>query len=231
MIEYRIRWHDKFFRLDRVFAFGGKRYRCYADDLATLRFLERLELDRIAPASTESEHPQPPQLISFRSQFRKLAADQPIAGLILCLIHGNEETRRLALWLLGRCGNSRAIPALRLFATHHRRDLRLAAVQALRRLRARAELTEIAARDNDPWIRDYAASATGRSFDTHLHRFLQDDASRVTRGEHQTAEPMPLVWNVQDYDGRPPKPGHFIRTILERIRHLLRGNGTGSKPA
>lgn len=222
MVEYRIQWHDSFFRLDKVFEFGGKRYRCYSDDVAALRFIERLELDR--------EGPQPPKLVSLRKDFRRLASDQPLAGLILSLVHGNHETRRLCLWLLGRCGNSRAIPALRLFALHNRRDVRLAAVQALRRLRARAELTEIAEYDPDPWIRQYAAAATGRSFGAHLERFLQDDASRVTIGEHPPRR-TPLVWNVPELAGRPPRPVHLIREILQRIRRLLRGNGTGSQPA
>lgn len=232
MSEYRIFWHDKFFRLDRLFEFGGRRYRCYSDDFAAFRFLERLELDRMSPASPGNEQsPEPPQLVSFRREFRRLLSDQPIAGLILGLVYGNVETRRLCLWLLGRCGNSRAIHAVRVFTTHSRRDIRLAAVQALRRLRARAELTEIAARDPDRWIRHYAAAATSRSFEAHLVRFLKDDARRVPRREHQTAARMPLVWNVPNLDGQPPKPTHLIRAILERIRRLLRGNGIGNQPA
>jgi hypothetical protein len=232
MAEYRVRWHDKVFRLDRVFQFGGRRYRCYSDDFAAVRFLERLELDRATMASTAGEQPrQPPRLLLLRDDFRRLAADQPIAGLILCLIRGDMATRRLSLWLLGRCGNSRAIPALRLFATHSLRALRLAAVQSLRRLRARAELTEIAEFDPDPWIRQYAAAATGRTFGAHLRRFLEDDASRVAIGEHQTPRSMPLVWNVPELARQPPKPAHLIREILARISRLLRGNGTGSKPA
>ncbi len=219
-IEYRIRWHDKFFRLDRVFEFGGRRYRCYSDDLAALRFLELLELERMAPAPTGPQAPQPPQMVTFRREFRRIVADQPIAGLLLSLVHGNEDTRRLALSLLGRCGNSKAIPAVRLFAQHPRRDIRLAAVQALRRLRARAELTAIAAHDNDPAIRHLAAAATRRSFDAHLARFLGDNP-----GAPQMTAPMPLVWNVTDLSPRPPKSHHLIRAVLERIRHLLRDNG------
>ena len=228
MNEYRICWYDRYFQSDRVFEFAGKRFRCYADDLAAQRFLERLELDRLTVRHDDGTLAERPRLIRYRRDFDKLAADQPIAGLVLCLIHGSEESRRIALWLLGRSGNSKVIPILRLFASHSRRRLRLAAVHALRRLRARAELVEIAAYDADPVIRQLAGSATQRTFASHLQRFVNDDLSGVPRVSER--EPQPLLWNVSDSAGRPPKSTEIIRTILERLRNLLRGNGAHAAP-
>lgn len=219
MNEYRIRWYDRCFRLDRVFMFAGKRFRCYADDLAALRFLERLELDRLTPGPAER-----PRLIHFRRDFRRLAADQPLAALVLTLIQGREESRRLALFLLGRGGNSKSIPIVHLFASHTHRRIRFAAVQALRRLRARAELDEIFNRDHDPGIRQLAAAATRRTFDSQLQRFLADDLERVPATPFQQAR-QPLLWNISSAAGRPPKSTDIMRAILDRIRHLLRGNG------
>jgi hypothetical protein len=222
LLEYRVTWRDRYSCTDRIVQFGGQRFRCHAKDLAAVRFLLRLELDRMAPAGDQAA---PPALLSLRDDFRRLIADQPMAGLVGCLGLGSDETRRLAIWLLGQCGSSLAIPALCLFATRRRRDLRVAMVRALRRLRARAELREIAGRDEDPWIRQYAAAATERTFHSHLQQFLREDAKRVTRGEHQVPARMPLVWNLTELSGPRPKSTDLIRAILERIRSLLRGNG------
>ncbi len=222
MLEYRVTWRDKYSVSDRIVEFGGQRYRCHAKDLAAVRFLLQLELDRMAPAG---EQAAPPEMLSLRDDFRRLIADQPVAGLIACLGVGSHETRRLAIWLLGQCGNSRAIPALCLFTTRRPRDLRVAMVRALRRLRARAELREIAEQDEDPWIRQYAAAGTERIFKSHLQHYLREDAQRVTRGEHQAPARMPLVWNLTELSDARPKSTDFIRSILERIRSLLRGNG------
>lgn len=221
MVKYRIRWHDRF--LDRVFEFAGRRYRCFSDDMAAIRFLERLELDRQAPDLDEGI---PPTLLGMRDEFRRLIADQPIAGLVCSLAHGSADTRRLAIWLLGCCGNSSAIPALRVFAAVPRRDIRLAVVRALRRLRARAELLEIARRDPDPWIRKFALASTKRSFATQMEQFLRTDVSEIEADAPATIR-MPLVWEVHELVGRQPKSGDVMRAILERIRRLLRGNGFG----
>lgn len=220
MNEYRIGWRDRWFCLDRVFVFAGKRFRCYADDLAARRFLERLESDRMTPRER-------PRLLRFRRDFRRLAADQPLAGLVLTLIQGNDESRRLALFLLGRGGNSKSIPLVHLFACHSRRRIRLAAVQALRRLRARAELSEILAHENDPGIRQVAGAVIGRAFDSHLRRFLEDGIRPLPAAGFRSVPP-PLLWNVSSSAGRPPKSADFIHAILRRISRLLHGSGSQS---
>jgi hypothetical protein len=185
-------------------------------DFAASQFLIDLEC-----RSAEAAAGQP--LFQFRDDFRRLIQDQPVDGLVWCLAHGDGQTRLLAVWLLGRCGDTRGIGSVACFLQSRERPFRITVAKALARLHARAELQKLAAVDLDPWIREFAARHAQRSFADKLVHFAPRSRLDPTANEQRPKSRMPFVLNVHPLLRHPPKPAAMIRAILERIRNLLHG--------
>jgi hypothetical protein len=185
-------------------------------DFAAARFLLELELWRAA-----GERPEP--LVHFRHQFRLLAEDRPVAGLAWCLRQGDAETRRLAVWLLGRSGDTSSIPLVAYYLQRADRKLRITVARALKRLHSRAELEQMAEEDCDAWIRGFAAAHAKRSFRRQLESFAPELETAQRHAADRPKSTMPLVVNVARFQRQPPKSAEVIRAILMRIRDLLRG--------
>lgn len=201
---------------DDLFAFGGRKYRLGLRDQASFEFLMGLERWRDATTA-----PEP--LVRFRDAFRRLIQDRPVNGLARCLRDGDHPTRRLAIWLLGRSGDTTGTPLVAYYLRREDRKLRIAVARALVRLHARAELEQMAEDDGDSWIRDYASRHSQRSFQRQLASFVPEQEAGREPTAARPRSKMPLVINVASFDWRPPKSAQAIRAILERIRNLLHG--------
>ena len=220
--QYRILRGD-LLRSDEIFVFDRRKYRRYARDLAVSRFLMTLQDQR---QGGDAGKP----LLAWRDDFRCVAHDQPLAGLVWCLVHGDEQTRRLAVWLLGRCGDSQGISPVACYRWRSERKLRLTVAKALHRLRARAQLHQMALSESDPWLRDFAAARAIRSFDSQLSGFVGHDAKRGEAAGEAYASRMIFILNVDPLVTRRPKSAEYIRRLLEHIRELLRGRGRAVPP-
>ncbi len=152
---------------------------------------------------------------------REIERADAAAGLIWCLQLRFPELNRLAIWLLGRSGGTLGATEVVAFYRHADVQMRREVARALMRMRAWSELRHMAIIDTDPQVRRLATPAKKREFAT---RFAALAAAGVTPARQSPAPgPMPLVWNVSSDAGRPPKPGWWLRQVLERIHRLLRG--------
>jgi hypothetical protein len=165
-------------------------------------------------------------LLALRKDFRAIQAKRPIPGLVWCIARGDSGTRRLAIWLLGRVGNRYTASVVA--ALSHDSDVRVRkeVVKALRRLKASAELREIAARENDPIIRRIASSAEvpPREFSERMAKFLDNDVAVVEQPDAADSGAKPLYVNTTIGDGVPPRSRWYMRLILEHIRWLVGRN-------
>jgi hypothetical protein len=199
--------------------FAGRRFRLYSDDLAAARFLNQLSIALLAAGKGETAR----ILLGSRTSLRRMVREQSVAGLTWGLTNCSANLRRLIVWTLGRCGNSRVIPVVSSYRTSNDRRLRLEVARSLHRLAARAELTAIADSDADPWIRGYARAHSERRFDALLKHFTTSDVHAGRPIGDKWRSPMPWLLTVPL--GRPHrgKPAGLIRRLLEHIRHLVRG--------
>jgi hypothetical protein len=150
--------------------FDGQTYLARGPDLAASRFLARLEELRNAAA----EGAAPLRLLALRPQFDRLVGYEPVVGLLEALQQGDDTTRQLAIWLLGRTRHPLAARGVEPFVRNGNRRIRKEAARALRRLRHRAGLAELAANDPDERIRRMAAEPAGEPLDARIRRYLSD---------------------------------------------------------
>ena len=160
-------------------------------------------------------------LLAARPVLRGIERADAAAGLAWCLQFRFPELNRLAIWLLGRSRGTLGAASVVAYRRHPDVHIRREVARTLVRMRAWNDLRRMAAIDSDPQVRRLAAPREKQSF---ASRFAALAASGITAAR-PSAEPgpTPLVWNVPPDAGRPPKAASWIRHILERIHHLLRG--------
>ena len=167
------------------------------------------------------------RLLAFKQDFRNLIAERPIQGLAWCLVHGNVETQRLAIWLLGRCGGRSAAGRVARFSRHPWAPIRKEAAQALRRLESWAELRRMLASEQAAEVRRAGAELPPAPFNERLQRFLREPPRPAATLKPGGRSEMEFFSRVALDGGRPPKSPALIRRILERIRRLVHGPRIG----
>ena len=197
----------------------GKRYVMSGHDRAVVRFLDGLG-DRLRGAEQAGQRLT---LLQFRDDFQAIIENRPIPGLVLTIHFAPRQSRRIAVWLLGRIGNRQTVSVVSLCTADPDVATRRAAVQALRRLSAWAMLRRIAVQERDPVIRRLAAAAERppADFSDRLARYVRHDVDGEVRESEEPATRISLEVNAQPGSGLPPKTSWFIRRILEHIRWLV----------
>jgi hypothetical protein len=193
---------------------------CYIfskQDESTARFLDSLVSAR--SGNLETVGPKR-SLMTLRSAFRKVIAVRPIAGLVNCfLTRASVEERRLAVWLLGRCGGKSEARLMFQRAAHCPPVLRREIVRSLRKLGAVRECASIAATDSDQRLKQIARAAS-----RDLRWKVLTKWQRTLGSPADVAPPHPFELFVDVGPDAPhrPKSQSFIRRVLERIRLLVR---------
>ncbi len=93
--------------------------------------------------------------------------------------------------------------------------------RALRRLEAWADLRGVAYLDPDAQVRRLATPIPLKPFHQRLERFAGSTLTAALPDAHHSS--MPLFVRLPIGPGRMAKTPEFIRAILQRIRHLVRG--------
>jgi hypothetical protein len=192
----------------------GKRVYVLANnDYAVEQFLDQLVLAR-------TQDDDQARLLSFRKDFREIVATRPIAGLVKCFVtRASSEQQRLAVWLLGHCGQKSEATLLFEQAGWCSLIIRREIVRSLRRLNALRECARMGACEEDQRLKRIANS-TKRDFRKTLAKWQVPDAVAVA----PPSRPFELLVDVGDASPHRPKSPDFIRRVLERIRLLLRGS-------
>jgi hypothetical protein len=158
-------------------------------------------------------------LLILRPRIRKVLAHP--APVLLCLIvDTTRETRvlRIALWMLGRVGDAYATTSVVCCANHDSFRVRREAVRSLHRLHAWAQLRRISRDHPDPRIRILAQVAAPSSYTDRLARYVASSKTvETTEGLH----PLVIAPQVDIDQGRPPKSGRRIASVLRRIHRLV----------
>ena len=159
-------------------------------------------------------------LLRFRPQFRELIESRP-TRVLAHIIRATEIefARRLAIWLLGRCGHRwpSTVEAVAQYITDSPPRLRKEAVRCLVRLGAWSQFDPIDWRESHPRIRNYVCRPAARPFESRLARFT-GNAPRTTVDPPD--RPLVLAPGVS-LDETPPKSASWIRLLLEHIHRLL----------
>ena len=148
---------------------------------------------------------------------------RPLAGLRFCLYEQDDFTRRMGVWLLGRCGRNAALELIAALGWHPRRAVRKEVARALRRMQAVNELERLAAEETDPQVRRLATLPEREAFSHRMGSYLAEDVHRVAPGPLPRRSRMPLRIFVTLSRATPAKTAAWIRHILEDIRRLVRG--------
>jgi len=164
-------------------------------------------------------------LIRHRPFIRNIESLCP-AGLLTYLIANADasESRRLAIWLRGRCPGSFGTKVLAGFLDAPDYRIRKELVRALHRMHGWAELRRMHENDPDPRIRRMAAQVAIEKFELRSSRF-QRNVKRRQINPHELAT---FVDETVDFGGGlPPKSPTLIRAILKRIQQAVRLGKTG----
>lgn len=202
-------WLVDWGRIGETFRFAGQTWRLGDRDMRVLSFLHRLD---------KTDWP----LVRLRASFREILRDKPVAGLVdaMSMSEGSIRQRMIAAWLLGHCGEKRAVGAIRELAEHSDPALRKAAAHALRRLGARLDLELMAAQETDPRVLRAARLAPPKPFAQRLTSFVARDVT-PTGAPPAAAQPLWLFRPLWEY--HPPRRAEWMRTLLERLRRLVHG--------
>jgi hypothetical protein len=201
--------------------FAGRRYSLTPADHQVTEWLNDLiqwwHLSRVQSDS-------PIRLVRFRGEFRGIIASTPVGGLVSCLSDPDKESRKLAIWLLGRCARRRAIVAVATLKCDPDPVVRRHVAKALKRMSAWSELYRMATRDDDSHVRCAANSfsvATRRPHSDRLRQFVQHGGGAMFEPGRYTSH-MPVFMLQPVGPGKPAKSRDWIRRILQHIRELVR---------
>jgi hypothetical protein len=190
----------------------GKKYRLHGASRRTLLLIRDIATD---PACHSTRG-----LLQIRARIR-LALLVPSPVTVSYLLDTAQETRvrRVCLWLLGRFGHPYATPSVLRYADHADFRVRRAAIRSLHRLHAWSELRRIATDHPDPRIRALATPTEPRPYADRLGAFV---AGGKTLESSESDRHLVIAPNVKVGAGRPPKSRWQIRSVLRRIRRLVR---------
>ncbi len=197
----------------RVFQHRGKRYR--------LRVPGRRSLALLCDVAANPRCQSKDDLLRLRPRIRKvLAAPAPVALCYVLDRSNHARAIRLAIWLLGRIGNSYATASVDGQVDHADFRVRREAIRALKRLHAWPQLARIENSHQDRGIRALAEASPPRPYADRLTSFV----ARSTPIEHsEVARELVLAPDVDIGSGRAPKSRWQLGLVLRRIRRLVRG--------
>jgi hypothetical protein len=200
---------------ETMIRFQGRRY------LVGVHGVRAMQLVIDMANAIEGDSPNPSALLRFRRRIREVLQAPPRAVLAYFAAQTRDlASRRLAVWLRGRCRGTLGTMTFDQLWTHADPTLRKELARAFKRMDAWDHLRRIEESDPDPRIRRIARQSSPRSFDSRLAGFL----SGVTPSEASTSESGLVVRD--DFDptgGLPAKPRWLIRRLLEHIRSLVHG--------
>jgi HEAT repeats len=205
-------------RVQVVVSFRGRKFKVTGYEIEDGKLIARMaELRRQAVNLGQT----PVRLITFRQEFRRIANWPRVHAMITCLNQPDEETVRLAIWLLGRKHARYGIPLI--VPCSHSPDVRVRreAARALRRLGAWSELRAIYEFDTDEQVLRIALPERPKPFEQRLSRFTGDAPEEVPAARHSRV--MSFFARVPIGPGKMPNTPEYIRTILERIHRLVHG--------
>ncbi len=196
----------------QVFHHRGKRYRLRGAGARSLSLLR--DIARNPRCQSKDD------LLRLRPRIRAvLGAPAPVA--LSYLVDRTKYTRaiRLAIWLLGRIGNSYATPSVLARVNHADFRVQREAIRALKRLHAWPQLARIQQSHDDPRIRTLAEAISPRPYSDRLASFV---ACSKPIEHAEVAHELVLAPDVEVGGGRPPKSRWQIGRVLRRIRRLVR---------
>jgi hypothetical protein len=130
--------------------------------------------------------------------------------------------RCLAVWLRGRRGGKLGTPTIAALYWGSDAALRKAVVRALQRMHAWSALRRIEACEPEQRIRRLARQKRPRAYGSRMTQFIE----HVTPCKSFAGETALYEREGLELDsGLQPRHRSFFRTILERIRRLVRGEG------
>jgi hypothetical protein len=209
--------NDPVERCDRLpihFRVGKQAFWATPKDFHVVWFLSTFVISRWRQSSQTPSR----SLLSYRQEFRAIADSKPVTGLVWCLLRSRrEESRLLAVWLLGRVGADRVATLLRDEARDASLRVRRATVKALRRLGRLREMRTLTAIETDERMLRLAGYAP-RNFPRVLAKWHVPEGAAVA----PPPRPLEVFVEIGADSPRRPKSRDFIRRILDHIRHLLR---------
>lgn len=207
VLQYRPAWWWQMLKLTGYVTVGRKLRVLWPKDTAALQFLHAV--------ADEWQPDQPSLLIRFRHQFREIIEHRPIAGLLACLDTSNENLIRVAVWLLGRCGDRSARTVLAEIGTCSNPRVRRDVAHALNRLCAWPQIRSMELVESEVRVLRCLRSAK-RELDTSRLRGCASGAAatQLVVIERST---MPYWMGVLPGRGRAPKSLDYVRLLLERI--------------
>jgi hypothetical protein len=192
------------------FQVDGNEYRFGAANIEHLGLLAKLR-------AAWPREPSRSWLLPYRDLVRSLTAGAVFA--YAAQQTRDPVTRCLAVWLRGRRGGKIGSAAVAGLYRGGDACLRKAVVRALQRMHAWAALRRIQACEPDPRIRRLARQKGPRDYRSRMSDFI----SHVTPGPRSSASATFFEQEGLELDAAlPPRSGLFFRTILERIRWLVR---------
>ena len=196
----------------RVFRHRGKRYR--------LRPAGRRSLALLRDLARNPRYQSQDGLLRLCPRIRKVLATPAPVALCYALDRTNDARAiRLAIWLLGRIGNSYATPSVDRQVGNVDFRVRREAIRALKRLHAWPQLARIQHSHDDARIRAVAEASRPRPYSDRLADFV----ARSTPIAHaEVARELVLAPDAEFGSGRPPKSRWQIGFVLRRIRRLVR---------
>lgn len=201
----------------RVFRHRGRRYRLGPAAVETLDVLREITANPACQSITG--------LMRMRPRLRELLANPAPITLCCCIDRASDpRTLRVAIWLLGRIGNTYATPSVAPHAYHASFRVRREAVRALHRLHAWSELRRIREQHSDPATRSLAVQSKPSPYQDRLDAFVHQVETLPASATHQ---PLVLADDLEVDGGRPPRSPWQIGYVLRRIRRLVRGRHGG----
>lgn len=198
------------------FQVDGRYFYVSASSIRTLYLLEEIVLTQ---ASAEDRF----WLLRCRTKVREIESlcDRAVLTFVVentC----SRKVRCLAIWLRGRCGGTFGTKILARFLIDPSPEVRRELARAFQRMHAWSELRIIARCDPEDRIRHMARQRGPQEHRGRLSRFLTNVAPEEYRpGDRRLA----VAPEVDFRSGRAPKPSWLLRSVLERIRRIVRGTG------
>jgi hypothetical protein len=198
-----------------TFYIGRVRYRIRPEGLVAIKLaVEILWM-------TQQKRP----LFSLRSDIRAVQKTLCKAALThLIKVTTNEELRLIAIWLRGLCGGYLGTEVLAKLSNADSEAVRLKVAGALQRMSGWSVLERMNASDPSPRVRRRASSRVPREFHSRLRQYVDKSQPLPFVAKHTSRDrEVYIATDLEFKQPKGPKSVEFIRSVLERIRFLVRG--------
>ena len=164
-------------------------------------------------------------LFSLRSEIRAVRKTLCRAALThLIEVTTNEQLRLIAIWLRGQCGGYLGTEVLAKYSTADAEAVRLKVAGAMHRMSGWSVLERMSASDPSLRVRRRASPRSPREFRSSLRQYADSVMSLpVAEKDHSLTAPIYIAKDFLFSPPRAPKSVELIRSVLERIRFIVRG--------